>query len=142
MTRDTAQGTIRTLLPGLPLQARGDRLVRVDDLGRDQVVEVRTDGHGTLAVGMADGRPFATGNLCRHQAARLGRGQVRDGCLECPWHRARYDVRTGRMVQGPQGRVFGFPPYSWGIRQWANHLARLRTVEVAVEDGWIVLRSP
>jgi len=141
MTRDTAQGTIRTLLPGLPVRARGDRLVRVDELGSDQVVEVQTDGHGTLAVGMAGGRPFATGNLCRHQTARLGRGQVRDGCLECPWHRARYDVRTGRMVQGPQGRVFGFPPYSWAVRQWATHLARLRTLDVAVEDGWIVLRA-
>ena len=26
-----------------------------------------------------------------------------DGCLVCPWHRSKYDVRTGRMVRGPQG---------------------------------------
>jgi nitrite reductase/ring-hydroxylating ferredoxin subunit len=136
---DTAQGTWRTLESGIPVQAEGDRLVRVADLGPDQVVEVQTSEHGTIAVGMADGRPFATGNICRHQAAKLGRGQVRDGCLECPWHRARYDVRTGKMVQGPQGRIFGFPPYSWGIQLWANTLVRLRTFDVRVEDGWIVL---
>ena len=140
MQTDTDQGTFRTVRSGLPIKAQGDRLVRVEDLGEDQVVEVDTERHGTIAVGMADGQPFATGNVCRHQAAKLGRGQVRDGCLECPWHRARYDVRTGTMVQGPQGRIFGFPPYSKGIQVWANTLARLRTFDVELADGWIVLK--
>jgi 3-phenylpropionate/trans-cinnamate dioxygenase ferredoxin subunit len=137
---DTAQGTIRTLRSGIPVRAQGSRLVEVAALGEDGVVEVQTEDHGTIAVGVADGRPFATGNVCRHQAAKLGRGQVRDGCLECPWHRARYDVRTGAMVQGPQGRIFGFPPYSKGIQLWANTPpVKLRTFPVTVEDGWIVL---
>ena len=139
MTHDDAQGTFRTVSSGIPVRAQGRRLVRAEHVGDDQVVEVQTDEHGTIAVGMAGGEPFATGNVCRHQAAKLGRGQVRDGCLECPWHRARYDVRTGRMVSGPKGRIFGFPPYSKGIELWANHLARLRTFPVALEDGWIVL---
>lgn len=137
---DTAQGTIRTLRSGFPVRADGRRLVQVAELGEDQVAEVRTEAHGVIAVGMADGAPFATGNLCRHQAAKLGRGQVRDGCLECPWHRARYDVRTGEMVQGPQGRIFGFPLYSKGIQLWGNAgPVRLRTFPVRLEDGWIVL---
>ncbi len=140
MPSDPDQGTIRTLRSDHPVPAEGRRLVRADALGPDQVVEVQTQDHGTLAVGMAGGAPFATGNLCRHQAAKLGRGQVRDGCLECPWHRARYDVRTGAMVQGPQGRLFGFPPYSKGIQLWANTPpVKLRIVPVALDDGWIVL---
>lgn len=138
---DTAQGTIRTVRSGFPVKAEGHRLVRVDALGADQVVEVDTEQHGTIAVGVAGGRPFATGNVCRHQAAKLGRGQVVDGCLECPWHRARYDPHTGEMLSGPKGRIFGFPPYSKGIELWANGLARLRTFPVEVVDGWIVLRD-
>ena len=141
MSGDRDQGTIRTLRSGDPIQAQGDRLVAVDALGEDGVVEVETERHGTIAVGMADGIPFATGNICRHQGAKLGRGQIRDGCLECPWHRARYDVRTGDMVEGPQGRVFGFGPYSRGVQLWANHLGRLRTFPVKLRDGWIVLGS-
>ena len=88
------------------IEARGDRLVAVADLPAGGVAEVRTEAHGVLAVGVADSRPFAVSNVCRHQFAKLGRGQVRDGCLECPWHRARYDPRTGEMVRGPQGRIF------------------------------------
>ena len=127
------------VLPADPLVADGALLVRADVVGEDGVVEVRTEDRGVLAVGMAGGVPFATSDVCRHQAARLGRGTVVDGCLECPWHRARFDVHSGRMVRGPQGRVFGFGPYSKGIQLWANGVVPLTTHPVALRDGWIVL---
>lgn len=139
MTEDTDQGTVRTVRSGGPVRAEGSRLVRTGDLGPDGVVEVQTDAHGTIAVGIADGIPFAMSNICRHQGAKLGRGQVREGCLECPWHRARYDVRTGEMVQGPQGRIFGFPPYSRFIQVLGNTALHIRTFPVELREGWIVL---
>lgn len=123
-----------------PIHARGARLVAVADLPPSRVVEVETEEHGTLAVGLLDDdTPFAVSNVCRHQFAKLGQGQVRENCLECPWHRARYDVRTGEMVSGPKGRIFGFGPYSRTIQAGANALARLRRFDVAVRDGAIVL---
>lgn len=122
--------------------AQGKHLVRIEDIGTDGVVEVDTAEHGTIAVGLSHGVPFATGNLCRHQGAKLGRGEVSDGCLECPWHRARYDVTTGEMVQGPQGRIFGVAPYSKGIQLWGNAPGvKLRVFPVALADGWIVLQD-
>jgi nitrite reductase/ring-hydroxylating ferredoxin subunit len=121
-----------------PVIAQGARLVEVDALPASGVVEVETEAHGTLAVGMADGEPFAVGNICRHQFAKLGQGQVVDGCLECPWHRARYDVRTGAMLSGPKGRIFGFPPYSRAVQAFGN-VARIRRVDVEVREGAIWL---
>lgn len=123
-----------------PVTADGRRLVAIDRLGASGVVEVRTEAHGVLAVGITpDGRPFAVSNLCRHQFAKLGRGRVtEDGCLECPWHRADYDVKTGAMTSGPKGRVFGFKPYSAAIRAFGN-VAKLRTFDVEVRDGAIWL---
>jgi nitrite reductase/ring-hydroxylating ferredoxin subunit len=121
------------------VQAQGTRLIAVDDLPADGVIEVRTDAHGVLAVGIAEGRPFAVSNLCRHQFAKLGQGQVRGGCLECPWHRARYDVTDGTMVSGPKGRIFGFGPYSKTIQTYTNAAFKLKTFPVSVVDGAIVL---
>src|SRR3954471_20342627 len=121
-----------------PVHADGDRLVAVADLPPSGVVEVETDRHGTLAVGMADGTAFAVGNVCRHQFAKLGQGQIRDGCLECPWHRARYDVRTGAMVSGPKGRIFGFPPYSRAVQLFGNTF-RIQRVPVELRGGAIWL---
>ena len=124
-----------------PVRAEGDRLVAVADLPASGVTEVETEAHGTLAVGLADGEPFAVSNVCRHQFAKLGQGQIRDGCLECPWHRARYDVRTGEMVSGPKGRIFGFPPYAAAIKGYANAVAKLGRHPVELRDGAIWLRS-
>lgn len=59
---------------------------------------------GRWAVGNRDGEPFAVSRRCRHQLADLSRGSLdADGCLVCPWHGSRYDVRDGRMVSGPHG---------------------------------------
>ncbi|MCG5434410.1 Rieske 2Fe-2S domain-containing protein [Mycobacterium sp. MYCO198283] len=123
-----------------PVQARGRMLVRVDQLDERRVVEVRTDEHGVLAVGVTpDGTPFAVSNICRHQFAKLGRGRVTDdGCLQCPWHRADYDVSDGTMVNGPKGRIFGFKPYSSMIKTFGER-AKLRTFPVEIRDGAIHL---
>jgi len=80
------------------------RPIAVDDLGSSQVTVVQDTPHGALAVGISAGKPFALSNRCRHLYAELGKGRVTDdGCLECPWHRALYDVGSGKMVRGPQG---------------------------------------
>jgi nitrite reductase/ring-hydroxylating ferredoxin subunit len=60
-------------------------------------------GVGSYAVGN-NGDYFAVGRKCRHLRADLAGGSIDDdGCLVCPWHQAKYDVTTGRMVRGPQG---------------------------------------
>lgn len=123
-----------------PVRAQGNALVAVDALGERGVVEVETEQHGTLAVGMADGRPFAVSNLCRHQGAKLGRGHVTEnGMLQCPWHRACFDVTDGRMTSGPKGKIFGFPPYSKAVEGFGRVIAPLRRFDVEVRDGMIVL---
>ena len=124
-----------------PFVAVGDRLVPVAELPPSGVAEVETQEHGTLAVGMVDGVPFAVSNVCRHQFAKLGRGQIRDGCLECPWHRARYDVETGVMVSGPKGRIFGFGPYSRTVQAVTNAAFRIESHPVELRDGAIHLKA-
>jgi len=114
------------------------RLVAVDDLGASRVVVVvKQTLHGALAVGISAGKPFAVSNRCRHLFASLGKGRVTDdGCLQCPWHAALYDVGTGAMVRGPQG---AFRPLAGAVK--ATTGARpLKTFPVELRDGaiWLV----
>jgi 3-phenylpropionate/trans-cinnamate dioxygenase ferredoxin component len=112
------------------------RLVAVDDLGASQVAVVDETTHGALAVGISAGRPFAVSNRCRHLFASLGDGQVsEDGCLECPWHGARYDVGTGKMVRGPQG---AFKPLAGAVKATTGAMP-LKTFPVELRDGAIWL---
>jgi 3-phenylpropionate/trans-cinnamate dioxygenase ferredoxin component len=113
------------------------RLIAVDDLGASQVAVVDETPHGALAVGISAGKPFALSNRCRHLFASLGEGQVTDdGCLECPWHAARYDVGTGKMVRGPQG---AFRPLA-GVVKATTGAIPLKTFPVEMRDGavWLV----
>ena len=68
-------------------------------------------------------RYFAVSRRCRHQLADLSEGTIdADGCLVCPWHQSRYDVRTGEMVEGPRGFLFyrgPTPGYSGLVRSYA-----------------------
>lgn len=70
-------------------------------------------GAGPYAVGNNGGEYFAVGRRCRHLRADLAGGSIdADGCLVCPWHQAKYDVATGRMVRGPQGVFAKIPGLS------------------------------
>ena len=134
--------------PAVPEVADGDtaplgqRLAARDELGPDGVTTVET-AKGTLAVGVSEGKPFAVSNTCRHWLAALGCGRVLpDGSLQCPWHRAQFDVRSGEMVSGPKGRVFGFKPYSEAVKTYANLTPlRLERYPVVEKDGVIYLRA-
>lgn len=113
------------------------RLVTVAELGDSQVAVVEQTPHGALAVGISAGKPFAVSNRCRHLFASLGEGQVmEDGCLECPWHAARYDVGSGKMVRGPQG---AFKPLAGAVKATTGAIS-LKTFPVELRDGgiWLV----
>ncbi len=74
-------------------------------------------GAGRYAVGNSDGELFAVTRRCRHLYADLGGGAIdADGCLTCPWHGAKYDVQTGRMVRGPQGVFAKIPGLGLAFR--------------------------
>src|SRR3984893_2910254 len=113
------------------------RLIAVGDLGGSQGGVVGGTPHGALAVGMSGRHPFALSNRCRHLFASLGKGHVTDdGCLECPWHAALYDVGTGKMVRGPQG---AFKPLAGAVKATAGARS-LKTFPVEIRDGaiWLV----
>jgi 3-phenylpropionate/trans-cinnamate dioxygenase ferredoxin component len=113
------------------------RLISVAELSESGVARVETR-HGRLAVGIAGGRPFAVSNRCRHLFASLGEGRIAEGgCLECPWHHARYDVASGRMTRGPQG--VAFLAVRELVRAYTNVGFRLKRYPVVERDGVLYL---
>ena len=103
---------------------------------------------GDCAVGnrgpgdTGEDRYFAVSRRCRHQLADLSEGSVdADGCLVCPCHQSRYDVRTGEMVEGPRG-FLGYhgptPGYSQLV-QLLGRIARLRVRRATRQGDDVVL---
>lgn len=97
-------------------------------------------GADDFAVGN-NGDYFAVSRRCRHLRADLANGSIdEDGCLVCPWHHAKYDVRTGHMIRGPQGIFAKIPGLGFAFRSLTRVLP-LRRAEVTERDGDLYLNT-
>jgi len=66
--------------------------------GRPLAVEI--EGKKLLLVRLED-RIYACGNECSHYHAPLSDGLLAGHIVTCPWHNARFDVRTGGLEAAP-----------------------------------------
>lgn len=69
-------------------------------LGEDEALGI-TLGEHPIALCRSGGEFYALHNVCTHQFALLSEGYVEDGCLECPLHQGRFDLKTGAPRGAP-----------------------------------------
>lgn len=102
---------------------------RTDEIPAGRMKAFTVGGEKIVVYHLKDGF-YATQASCTHVFAPLARGKIVDGCkVQCPFHRARFDIRTGEVIDWAS-----FPP---GI-QLLNALRAekaLKTYKVSVRDG-------
>ena len=76
------------------------RAANRSELASGEVLGVEVAGH-SIALYEVDGNIFATDNICTHAYARLSDGWLDGELIECPLHAARFDVRTGKVLDPP-----------------------------------------
>jgi 3-phenylpropionate/trans-cinnamate dioxygenase ferredoxin subunit len=76
------------------------RLAAKHDVAEGDVLGLEAGEH-KIALYCHEGEYFATSNVCTHQYALLSDGYFEDGCIECPLHQGRFDIRTGRAMCAP-----------------------------------------
>ena len=80
-------------------------LREASDLKPGEMKRVMVDGQRVLLANV-DGAFCALKDECGHQKAALSKGTLQGDVIECPLHFARFDVRTGRALSGPDfGRL-------------------------------------
>ena|SRR5258708_308553 len=71
-----------------------------EGLRERETLRIEIDGE-VIAIARIDNLLFAFQEFCTHRFGPLSEGCL-DACyVECPWHNSRFDVRTGKVVQGP-----------------------------------------
>jgi nitrite reductase/ring-hydroxylating ferredoxin subunit/uncharacterized membrane protein len=59
---------------------------------------------------------------CAHAGGPLSQGRIVDDCIECPWHRSRFELETGARRQGPT--TFDQPRYEVRSAEGGGYEAR------------------
>jgi nitrite reductase/ring-hydroxylating ferredoxin subunit len=75
-------------------------VAKIADLAPGRMKWVAVAGERVLLANVA-GVFHAIADHCGHKRAPLSRGRLAGHIVECPLHFAQYDLRTGRLVDGP-----------------------------------------
>lgn len=54
-----------------------------------------------VVIARVEGRFHAFSDICGHRNAPLSRGKLSGHNVECPLHFAQFDIRDGRLADGP-----------------------------------------
>ena len=75
-------------------------VAKIGDVPPGGMIRVAVDRE-PIMLAHIDGRFYAMRDVCGHRNAPLSRGKLDGHIVECPLHFAQFDVRTGKLVDGP-----------------------------------------
>ena len=73
---------------------------KIGDLAPGEMKFVAVDRQRVVLANV-DGAFYALRDVCGHRSAPLSRGKLTGCLIECPLHFAQFDLRTGKLVDGP-----------------------------------------
>ncbi|HEY7082629.1 MAG TPA: Rieske 2Fe-2S domain-containing protein [Nitrososphaeraceae archaeon] len=79
---------------------------KVSEISDGHIVHVDINGK-EIAVANLDGKFYAFADRCGHMNARLSRGSIKHNVVTCPFHEAKFDITSGKMMAEP---TLGMPP--------------------------------
>lgn len=88
--------TTARLEPGQPVLAASS-----SELGEDQMKLIRLEDGRRIVLARLDTGYVAFDDHCPHRGGSLAGGTLVNGIVQCAWHGSQFDVRTGKVVQGP-----------------------------------------
>src|SRR5512140_2814113 len=90
MSQDNSELSGPDLTQGVDISALADGAMLLGHAGGEAVLLARQGS----AV-------FAVGATCTHYGGPLAEGLLIDGHVRCPWHHARFDLRSGEASCAP-----------------------------------------
>ena len=95
-------GAAEGLYESQPSDSEFEPVASIGELAEGTVLQrVRSEGDAVCIV-RHNGEISAVSDICTHQHFSMSLGDLLpDGTLQCAWHGARYDCRTGEVRQVP-----------------------------------------
>lgn len=84
------------------------RVAHADDIPEGTGIRVEID-NTPVAIWNVEGTLYATSDTCTHEEYPLTEGDLWGEVVECAYHGAQFDVRTGQVLSLPA--IFALPTY-------------------------------
>jgi len=78
------------------------KVAKTNEIASGQARGVEVNGKG-LALFNIDGNFYALDDTCTHKGEPLSEGAIAGEEVTCPWHKAKFNIRTGHVL-GPPAR--------------------------------------
>ena len=78
------------------------RAARTQDVPAGKIYEFQVGGQA-VAIANVAGKFCAINSICAHEGGPLGEGELAGDVVVCPWHGAKFNVKTGDVL-GPPAR--------------------------------------
>ncbi len=93
------------------------------DIPHGKMIHLSIGKKKDILVVNIEGNFYAISNICTHEGAKLHEGRLNGKELICPWHGAKWDVTTGKLMLFPE------------------KLKSLRLFKVSVENGNVYIEG-
>lgn len=85
------------------------KIAKTSDIEEESAICVEI-GDASIAVFNLEGSFYAIADECTHEDAPLSEGEIEGDEIECPWHAARFNIKTGKALCEPAcGDVKTYP---------------------------------
>jgi nitrite reductase/ring-hydroxylating ferredoxin subunit len=75
---------------------------KASDIPHGKIIHMMIDKKKDILVVNVAGNYYAVSNICSHEGASLDVGRLTGKELVCPWHGAKWDVTTGKLLLFPE----------------------------------------
>lgn len=75
-------------------------VAQMSEIAPGALLRVEVEGR-LVCLANVGGTIYAVDDDCTHISGPLDEGELEGCVLTCPWHLARFDVRTGAALRGP-----------------------------------------
>ncbi len=82
-----------------------EKVAEASEIQSGNMKKVMVGGREVLVANVG-GKYYAIGNVCTHMKGDLSKGILDANIITCPRHKQKFDVTTGKSVEGPKIMFF------------------------------------
>ncbi len=76
------------------------KLAKIDEIQEGKVLSVETR-YVRVGLTKLNGEILAFEDVCSHDGEIISEGEIENGCIVCPRHLAKFDLKTGKALCMP-----------------------------------------